>query len=189
MIISKNKLVLTELHYTSIHGKTEDSYPFIESQYLLIGIFDPRSMLLHNPDEADSEEDNDDNDYMHHILHMIHFYKNMYKRLVKRSFISKNPHPIIRNFEYIINRNDYIKPEIGECILFPTQEQIVIIKTFWIRLIQRTWKRIFKAREQMIRNPTFLYRWQLGNASLNDLPNIIGMLSYLQTDKNNKIIG
>jgi hypothetical protein len=182
MIVSKNKLVLTELHYTSIHGKTEGSYPFIESHYLLIGIFDPISMLLHSPNEEDSEDNNNDNENMHHMLHMIHFYKNMYKRLIKRTFVSKNPHPIIRNFEYIINRNDYIKPEIGECIIFPTQEQIVIIKTFWIRLIQRTWKRIFKAREQMIRNPTFLYRWQLGKASLNDLPNIVGMLSYLQKE-------
>ena len=62
MIVSKNKLVLVELHYTSIHGKTEESHPFIETQYLLIGIFDPISMLSYNSNEEESDDDNNDDD-------------------------------------------------------------------------------------------------------------------------------
>lgn len=34
--------------------------------------------------------------------------------------------------------------EIAECIDLETQERIAIIKTIWIKLIQRTWKNILK---------------------------------------------
>ena len=40
--------------------------------------------------------------------------------------------------------------EIAQCIDLETQERVAIIKTFWIKLIQRTWKNIFKKRKEII---------------------------------------
>ncbi len=45
----------------------------------------------------------------------------------------------------------YRKLEIAECIYLPTQECVGIIKTIWIKLIQRTWKNIFKERKRVIK--------------------------------------
>lgn len=39
-------------------------------------------------------------------------------------------------------------PEITECIYLPTGECICIKKTLWIRLIQRTWKKIYKLKQE-----------------------------------------
>jgi hypothetical protein len=54
-------------------------------------------------------------------------------------------HPIIRNYQHIYSKR---APEITECIYLPTGECICIIKTMWIRLIQRTWKKIYKLRQE-----------------------------------------
>jgi len=54
-------------------------------------------------------------------------------------------HPIIRNYIHIHNK---MVPEITECIYLPTGECICIKKTLWIRLIQRTWKKIYKLRQE-----------------------------------------
>jgi hypothetical protein len=54
-------------------------------------------------------------------------------------------HPIIRNY---INIHNKMVPEITECIYLPTGECICIKKTLWIRLIQRTWKKIYKLRQE-----------------------------------------
>ena len=54
-------------------------------------------------------------------------------------------HPIIRNYIHIHNK---MAPEITECIYLPTGECICIKKTMWIRLIQRTWKKIYKLRQE-----------------------------------------
>lgn len=91
-------------------------------------------------------------------------------------------HPIIRNYNCIYNK---IKPEIAECIYLNTNEYICILKTFWIRLIQRTWKNIFKRRKEVLKSrchiKSLLYREYKGKWPINCIynPTIVGMLSYL----------
>lgn len=57
----------------------------------------------------------------------------------------------------------------------------VIIKTFWLRLVQRTWKRVYKERKEIIKkrmNPNSLHhrslhgKWSIG---LNYLPSLLDM--------------
>jgi len=91
-------------------------------------------------------------------------------------------HPIIRNYTNICLK---IKPEIAECIYLDTGECICILKTFWLRLIQRTWRKIFKQRRHMfqIRHTlkSLRYREMYGKwpIACNNMPTIHGMLSYL----------
>ena len=60
-------------------------------------------------------------------------------------------HNILRNYQNIIARLDYIKPEIAECIELESQYSVAIIKTIWIKLIQRKWKKIYAERKNVIR--------------------------------------
>lgn len=77
------------------------------------------------------------------------FYDNSYMDL-----IAAYPRPIrrydgnIRAYYAIVNRpNKYPSLDIVQPITMePGGECIAIIKTFWIRLVQRRWKRIFAER-------------------------------------------
>ena len=40
-------------------------------------------------------------------------------------------------------------PELAECIILPTGERVCIIKTIWLKLIQRKWKYIYKKRMEV----------------------------------------
>lgn len=47
--------------------------------------------------------------------------------------------------------NSDVRIELAECIYLPSQECVGILKTFWLKLIQRTWKNIFKERKYIIK--------------------------------------
>jgi hypothetical protein len=81
--------------------------------------------------------------------------------------------------------SDTLQLEIAECIYLPSYHCVSIIKTFWLRLVQRTWKRIYKERKVCIArraNPNALkYREIYGKWSYNceNYPQLKGMLSSL----------
>jgi hypothetical protein len=60
------------------------------------------------------------------------------------------PHNIFRNYRNII-LTDNIKPEIAECLYLSGGECVAILKTFWIKIIQRRWKNILEERERIIK--------------------------------------
>jgi hypothetical protein len=57
-------------------------------------------------------------------------------------------HMSIRNYKVLLNK---LKPEIAECNILADGECICILKTYWIRIIQRKWKSIFKKRNEIIK--------------------------------------
>ena len=63
---SRFNLVLCEIHYTPIHGKTCNSFPTIEGHYILIYKFDGLTGIILD-DELEEyytdEEDDEDNNY------------------------------------------------------------------------------------------------------------------------------
>ena len=60
------------------------------------------------------------------------------------------PHKFIKNYKNMITQPNYIKPEIGEIINLSTGHSVCVIKTMWLRVVQRAWKRLFKERNQVI---------------------------------------
>lgn len=55
----------------------------------------------------------------------------------------------------------------------------VTIKTFWLKLVQRSWKRVFRERQHIIsqsKNPRSIQNRSLGNTSQPKLPSIRGLL-------------
>jgi len=168
---SRFKLLLCELHYEKFHGKTEDSYQNIDGHYLLIEIFKPPST-----DENYIRNDNDFEENKNYSNYVQTLYKFKYNLLIKRGFFIKNPHNIIKNFHNIVANKNYFNFEIGECIILPTNETIVIKKTFWIKIIQRTWKKIFKKRKCLMLSNQFLKNRQLGIINMSQLPSIKGLM-------------
>jgi hypothetical protein len=54
-----------------------------------------------------------------------------------------------RNFFGVMDR--LASPQIGETMILPGDEMVVILKTVWIRLLQRTWKNVCVRRDEMTR--------------------------------------
>lgn len=194
----KNKyyLMLCEIHYPGIHGKTDTSDPNIESHYLVYDRFDPNTGIsLNDIDEdyyeTDDEYDlNSDDEYETNkivkIEDSIKGLKNIYLKRMNFDNNNLELHPTIRNYFNIISRPNYIKPEIGEYIILPTQEAVAILKTFWLRIIQKKWKKVFRERSNII-----IRRSMLSNLLIKEtngqwpdcclyLPGLRGMLSDLK---------
>jgi hypothetical protein len=148
---NKFRLMLCELHYTPIHGKTNQSFATIETHYLVIECFDG---LTGEAIDSDSDSESIDSlnsldsltDLQISLEHTNEFYQTM-NPVENRIYV---PHSCIRNYFNIISRLDYIKPEIGLQIKLDTGETVAIIKTFWLKLIQRAWKRVYKKRQFVI---------------------------------------
>jgi hypothetical protein len=117
---------------------------------------------------------------------------NYYKNVVYYN------HPIyyvdhsIQNYKKIIQGNiyEYIKPEIIERIILPIGgECIAIKKTIWLKLIQRTWKKVYSQQKDVMNKRKSLhsirYREIHGLWPNHCLyyPTIKGMLSYLLIKK------
>jgi len=191
-------LALCELHYTPMHGKSRNSCPNIEGHFLVINTFNgPTGIIMdeyeeyteYNTDEENSSDtdENDDNSISSntptHISHILDLYQREYAAIENN--VQSVPHTKIRNYHNIIRRPNYIKPEIAECFELSTQEHIAIIKTIWIKLIQRKWKKVFALKQQILQQRSSLssvYARQITGKwpdhCLN-LPGLKGMLSDL----------
>jgi hypothetical protein len=53
-------------------------------------------------------------------------------------------HPLVRNYRQIVDQ--WLRFEIAYCITLSGGEYVAIIKTFWIKIIIRTFKNAFKRR-------------------------------------------
>lgn len=197
---TKFNLILCELFNSNIHGSPYDDNQEkqeVNGHYLVIERFDGRTRrLLDIDNEYDIEDENTDTDdsdidsviNSDFTLSTIDEFAEYYNVDYLSCVISHNlePHSIIRNYENIITKPDYIKPEIAECIILETQHCVAIIKTIWIKLIQRKWKKVYAERKNILRK-------RMSSASLSTreltgswpqhcryLPSIYGILSNLK---------
>lgn len=157
---SRFNLVLCELHFTPVHGKTKKSCLTIEGHYLLIGRFDGLTGIdledddLEDDDLEDDDLEDDENDEENEITHIYQIQQRtitFYTEELPNDFYRQKSHKLIRNYHNITRGPNYIKPEIAECIVLPTGENIAIIKTMWIKIIQRKWKKVYAARQHIIK--------------------------------------
>ena len=173
-------LVLCEILNKNIHGNDAN----IDGHYLIINKFDASTGSAICSDSGsdsgsdyDSEEDDDSSSSLELFTNDYNDYYHQIQLTVKHSFI--------RNYKYIIARPDYIRPEIAECIVLPSQHTVAIIKTIWIKIIQRKWKKVYAERKRIIKL-RMLYsslktreitgKWP---SSCNYLPTLYRMLSNL----------
>ena len=143
-------LMLCELHLPTMHGKTNNSDPNIETHYLIHDLYNPTELYSDDLDDSDSDSDSDQDNSYNRIHNAINYLKQKYLYITYEFDPIFHNHPIIRNYYKIVSNPNYIQPEIGEYIILPTLEAVAVLKTFWIRIIQRKWKKIFKQQQQII---------------------------------------
>lgn len=124
-----------------------------------------------------------DLNYVNEIASLFHKNNKSIKRNKIKYYHYITKHSIIRNYKNMIENKNYIKPEIAECFYLEGGECISIIKTFWIKWIQRCWKRVLKERKTILLKrlsySCILYREQKGKwpTSCNSFPGLYGLLS------------
>ena len=187
--INKYNLLLCELHHPGIHGKTNNSAANIETHFLIHDRFDGHGYPIKNEyeyEDEDEEEDDEEAYYDYNITSVMAFLKNQYSNPANFNLRYFERHPTIRNYHNIISNQNYIKPEIGEYIVLPTQEAVAILKTFWLRILQRKWKNVFKERLNIMKmrsNPICVYARQITGKwppYCSHLPGLSGMLNPLK---------
>ena len=163
---TKYNIILCELYNENIHGPSNNN--IVNSGFLVMYRFKEFNMTTIKC-------------YILSYFSRMHFVLN--NALLRSKFDLLNHHTI-RNYNNLYLK---IQPEIAECHYLNTGEVIAIKKTFWIKLIQRTWKNIYKKRQEIIKKrcdvKSLMYRelnvsWY-GNCYKNPLPSINGMLYYL----------
>jgi hypothetical protein len=185
-----NKLVLCEIYNRAIHGfSAEFSDPAIDGQYLVIESFKPQGLYeLDSDSQSDFSEDEDEINYdarPFSIHSVATFYQAKYIMFSKK-YGNKIRHPFIRNYAKIISRESYIQPEIAQCFYLSGEEYVAVLKTFWLRLVQRRWKSVFALRKQVIskrRHPTAIFHRELTGKWPVDcvwFPSLRGMLSEIR---------
>lgn len=168
--VSKTRfnLVICELYNRGIHGVPDkNSNSGVESHYLVNGRFKNFNMC-------------DINEY-DYIVMLRARYMNLSNKYINSNneYVNRTR---FRNYINIITREDYIRPEIAECIYLSGNECVAIIKTFWIRLIQRTWKKVYRAKMETIRKMKsihYLKDREISGRRLLSIPTLKGMLNYL----------
>lgn len=155
---TKYNIVLCELYNKNIHGISENKT--VKYNYLTICRYKVFNKSIYN-----------DAKYYNYKYNSYYNIKN---------------HEIYKNYKNIISKPNYIKPEISECIYLKSGECISILKTYLIRLIQRTWKNIYKKRIEIMK-----IRFQPNSIKYREIygrwpdkcivfPTIKGMLLYLK---------
>lgn len=148
---------LCELYNDKIHGPTDNDA--VNSGFLLLCRF---KELQFKPIRR----------YTQRVVRLVH-------RAPRHLF---KHHNMIRNYPVLYSR---IKPEILECHYLDKDDIMCVKKTIWIRLIQRTWKNIFKKRQQILKQrytiSSLRYKEINGHWPIHcvNLPSIHGMLNRL----------
>jgi hypothetical protein len=122
-------IVLCELHNEMLHG-LENNSP-VQYHYLVSARFKNLNTECINDCAAP--------------------WKDQYRRLANSRIEQGRTHRIYRNYASIISKTNYIKPELAECIYLETQECVAVLKTVWIKLIQRKWRNIVHTRREVMR--------------------------------------
>lgn len=134
---SKYCLAYCEIFNSKIHGKDDSSSKNIDSHYLIF-------MTLHN------DEFHNDAYFIEISNDICIIRENLKNRYFNFFMYSNYSHPVIRNYANILIKKEYISLEIIECVELEGGEHVAIYKTFWLRIIQRKWKRYCESKKKRL---------------------------------------
>ncbi len=124
------RLAICEIFHPVIHGQDENSSPNVTNHFLVYTQIDLSDF------------------YNNAYLSEENSYRR-YSRAIQLMHGSLNEtHPTIRNYRKVTNK--YIRLEIIQADVLTGQEEVAYLKTFWLRIVQRRWKKIYKARKELI---------------------------------------
>ena len=176
-------LVACEIFNDKIYGFDSNNDPTVLGHYMVLQNFSESDTNTESDTESETSYSiNSESEYsiFDKTKPYLKIFKSQNNNIIRRHLTL---HPLIRNYKYIISRPNYIQLHIAKVIYLSGSECVAILKTFWIKLIQRTWKKIYKQRCNIIAlrklpNSHF-YKERTGKWPSNciNLPSLYGMLT------------
>ena len=126
------KLAICEIFHPILHGQDETSSPEIAGQFLVYTLID-----------------------------LADFYSNAYlfeessrRRYIKAVQLlygetASEQHSTIRAYNKLAIK--YCSLQIVQTNILTGLEEVAYLKTFWLKLVQRRWKKIYKARQDLLK--------------------------------------
>ena len=153
------ELAMCELYVTSVHGFCQyNSSQDIYNHFMVREVIDSADFMQEITDK-------ERNDIFHNNVYenFLRYVKTQWSR------VKKIDNPLIRNINNIVKKPNYIKIDIVQIIVLPKGEDVAILKTFWLRILQRRYKKYFSEKQKYIikmKNPKQLHqRRLLGNTN------------------------
>lgn len=150
---SKYDLAFCEIFNSKIHGKNSNSSENIDSHYLIF-----RTLHI------------DEFYTITQFIPISDFICTIRDQYIINNY-SQHLHPVVRNYNDILIKKNYLSLEIIECVELKGGEQVAIYKTFWLRIFQRKWKRHFDSKKKRLASllqPYGLFMRELGISRFND---------------------
>ena len=154
--------------------------------------------FIYNTEHPFGDEEDDDSYLSGQYLLGISFYDSDYNyyllaaTIKPRTYFSYQFDSIVDylNNYSILFQDRLALPEILQLHIDDNSVYQVIVKTFWLRLVQRTWKNVVKRRRQIISRHggntlRYLRNRELGKSS-ERMPTLRGMLNPLKQQQRNK---
>jgi len=173
---NKYYIVIPEIYNSNLHGSLNINGNVINlnSYFIILQSFD----YINN-------YNNDLEQFFKSINSTVNNYRKYSIYAIENVRMNLN-HVFIRNYKNIISNINYIRPEITQCFILPCGERICVIKTIWLKIIQRTWKKIYKLKQNIWNERKQLRSiilWQTTKKWPNNcriMPTLRGMLSKLK---------
>ena len=125
------ELAICEIFSPQIHGITTNSSKGIGGHFVVYACVSLEDFYNSNHDE------------------LITMLRQRYPEVSNaENFIQ---HPCIRNYHHIITRTSYIKLDIVQIDELEGYEIVGYLKTFWLKVIQRKWRKIYTKRKELIK--------------------------------------
>ena len=133
---SKYKLAFCEFFNSDIHGKNETSSRNIDSHFLILKMLNINTFY--------------DLDHYIPITRFVGIVRRQYVRYITTFCREHREHPFIRNYKNAIIKKNYVSLEIIEHVELEGGEHVAIYKTFWLRIIQRIWKKHCNYKKELL---------------------------------------
>jgi hypothetical protein len=126
--LAPHKLAICEVFHPIFHGQDENSSPGIQSQFLVYTLIEL--------------EDFYSGEYLYEVS-SLQRYRNA------TQIMHGTAHPSIRNYPKVSRK--YMRLEIVQADVLAGGEEVAYLKTFWLRLVQRRWRKIYQARKEILK--------------------------------------
>lgn len=116
----------------------------------------------------------------HYVCNDRHSYVPMSMHLVYMRFKTTHYGRMYKLFKSMYSFAPKLKLELAECVYLPSGHCCAILKTFWIRIIQRKWKKVYRQRRQAILHWNKIRDREVFARGPMRFPGLVGMLSELR---------
>jgi len=165
----------TELFHPQIHGFNESSYKHIDGFFMTVLKIKTPNEYLNMLTCIKNMNTLEYSDYIVNKSKALNYQREILFHIKMRNkmMFSILPHPSVRNFLKI--QEHYNHPDelhILKIYELPTGESICIIKTFWLKCIQRKWKRICEYNNDVIskmKKIDYLHKRELQESSIKTI--------------------